>query len=327
MKKAEKIARHIRSLYRLGSGKFPSCQLIFPENRNVNRFWVRFSWLCASCLIFWLAASLINRSLAHEVWIEPAAPYLSLGEELLADLRIGDMFSGDHLIYIPQQTERLLILTAGGSLDLTPRVGTRPVISVPAKKLADYSGNLVAVYQSANSYAHYSAQEKFFSFAEKKGASGVRQAHKSRQLPDSGFVERYKRFAKAIITIGPAGGKTSGKDGGMIHDRIVGMELEFLLLGKTRLSPSRQTFRFQLLYQGDLLPGAQVTLFSRDRDGAVASSKVMTDEQGAFSVVAEAGHRYLVDHVTLRHANPARDRKQPVWESLWTSYTFAGPEL
>lgn len=310
--------------------------MIVPGSRNVNRFWLRFSWLWASCLIFWLAASPLNRSLAHEVWIEPTAPYLSPGEDLLADLRIGDMFSGDHLIYIPQQTERLVILTAGGSLDLTPRVGSRPVISVPGKKLADYSGGLVAVYQSANSYAHYSAQEKFFSFAEKKGAGGVRQAHRSRQLPDSGFVERYKRFAKAIITIGPASREASKEDstedstedsGGAIHDRIVGMELEFLLLGKTRPSPSRQTFRFQLLYQGDLLPGAQVTLFSRDRDGAVASSKMMTDEQGAFTVIAKAGHRYLVDHVTLRDADPDRDRNRPVWESLWASYTFAGPDM
>ena len=105
------------------------------------------------------------------------------------------------------------------------------------------------------------------------------------------------------------------------------MELEFLLLGKTRLSPSRQMFRFQLLYQGNVLPAAQVTLFSRDRDGAVASSKVMTDEQGAFTVTAEAGHRYLIEHVTLRDADPGRDRNRPVWESLWASYTFAGPDM
>lgn len=301
--------------------------MIILDSMKVNRFWVRFSCLFASCLIFGVAASPLNRSLAHEVWIEPNTAYLSPGSDLLADLRIGDMFSGDHLIYIPQQTERLLILTDGGSLDLTPRVGSRPVVSVPAKKLADYSGNLVAVYQSANSYAHYSAQEKFFSFAEKKGAGGVRQRHQSRQLPESGFVERYKRFAKAMITIIPASGKTIGKDGEVIHDRIVGMELEFLLLGKTWLSPSRQMFRFQLLYQGNLLPGAQVTLFSRDRDGAVSSWKVMTDEQGEVTVSAEAGHRYLMDHVTLRDTDPARDRNRPLWESLWASYTFSGPEL
>ena len=309
--------------------------MIVPNTGNVNRFWVRFSCLFASCLIFWVAASPLNRSLAHEVWIEPNAPYLSPSEDLLADLRIGDMFSGDHLIYIPQQTERLLILTGGGSLDLTPRVGSRPVISVPAQKLADYSGGLVAVYQSANSYAHYSAQEKFFSFAEKKGAGGVRQGHQSRQLPESGFVERYKRFAKALITIGPAtgkdsektSGKTTGKTSEAIHDRVVGMELEFLLLGKTRLSSSRQKFRFQLLYQGNLLPGTQVTLFSRDRDGAVVSSKMMTDEQGTVIISAVAGHRYLIDHVTLRDTDPERDRNRPVWESLWASYTFAGPHM
>ena len=38
------------------------------------------------------------------------------GDTLVADLRIGDMFKGDHLIYIPQQTERLFVLTDTGCL-------------------------------------------------------------------------------------------------------------------------------------------------------------------------------------------------------------------
>jgi len=281
--------------------------------------------LSVSSRLFWVFVAAVAGLLspldhprAHEVWIEPYAAHLSKGAKLEADLRIGDMFAGDHLIYIPQQTERLLVLTADGSFDLNPRVGSRPVISVPPEQLANIAGDVVVVYQSANSYVHYQSQEKFFRFAEKKGAPHMRQAHTERQLPDSGFVERYKRFAKASISV--------GSDRRMVNDRAVGMELEFVSLGMTPLSDGPYEAEFQLLYQGRALPEARATLFSRDPDGLVSTSRVMSDRRGRIRVRAEAGHRYLLDHVTLREADPGQDRNRPVWESLWASMTFSGPD-
>lgn len=297
-------------------GKFGDRQLISLRNGNATDLLTGSRFLWTSVLALLAITSSMDRPFAHEVWIEPTTTHLSKGETLSADLRIGDMFKGDHLIYIPQQTERLLVLTDTGSFDLKPRVGSRPVITVAPEKLAKNSGNVVLVYQSANSYVHYGSQEKFLRFARKKGAGDLGQSHKRRRLPQSGFVERYKRFAKAIITIGP--------ETEMVNDRVVGMELEFVSLGKKLLSNSRLEFQFQLLYQGRMLPAAQVTLFSRDRDGLVTSSKIMTDEDGVISINADAEHRYLLDHVTLRETDPLKDRNRPVWESLWASLTFAG---
>ena len=269
--------------------------------------------------IFVVVATLLSagRLCAHEVWIEPDKTEISAGETLVADLKIGDLFTGDHLIYIPQLTERLFVLTDTGPFDLNPRIGSRPVISVPPEKLAARTGGVVLVYQSANSYVRYASQEKFFRFAKKKGAGDLEPAHIRRQLPQRGFVERYKRFAKASISTGP--------DSGMANDRAVGMELEFVLLARTLLSDSRHEFNVKLLYQGKSLPGAPVTLFSRDRDGTVETSQLTTDARGAMKVTAEGGLRYLLDHVTIREADPSKDRNRPVWESLWASLTFAGP--
>ena len=265
---------------------------------------------------------LAERTFAHEVWIEPHSAHLSKGENLLADLRIGDMFKGDHLIYIPQQTEKLLVLMESGSFDLQPKIGSRPVVLVPSEKLDGISGDLVVVYESTNSYIQYGSKEKFFRFAVKKGFSGVRKAHERRRLPEGGFVERYKRFAKASVAIATDTRAGSQK----INDRAVGMELEFVLLAKSNLSNGLTAFDVQLFYQDKGLPDALVTLFSRDPDGTVTTSQFKTNEQGMIKVTARAGHRYLLDHVTVRETDPSRDWKKPVWESLWASLTFSGAE-
>jgi hypothetical protein len=260
----------------------------------------------------------VSSLFGHEVWIEPHSAHIEEGQELVADLRIGDMFAGDHLIYIPQQTEMLAVITETGSFDLAPRIGSRPVIEVPPEKLEEASGHVIVVYESANSYVDYASEEKFFAFAEKKGAPDARQDHKRRRLPDSGFVERYRRFAKASITVGP--------ETNMVNDRAMGMEVEFLLLAITPLSDGRLELEVQLLYQGMALPDAQATLFSRDPDGLVTKARLITGPQGLVSVTAVADHSYLLDHVTLREADPDRDRNRPVWESLWASLTFSGPK-
>ena len=158
---------------------------------------------------------------------------------------------------------------------------------------------------------------------KKKGLAAVRQAHERRHLPEGGFVERYKRFAKASVAF-TADAKAGAQK---INDRPVGMELEFVLRAKSNLTDGLTAFEVQLFYQGRGLPDALVTLFSRDPDGIVTTSQSKTNEQGVITVTARAGHRYLLDHVTVRETDPSRDRNKPVWESLWASLTFSGTEL
>ena len=295
--------------------------IIFFQHHAINPSTsLRAAW----AFLFILLAPLFiaERTFAHEVWIEPHSAHLSKGENLLADLRIGDMFKGDHLIYIPQQTEKLLVLMESGSFDLQPKIGSRPVVLVPSEKLDGISGDLVVVYESANSYIQYGTEEKFFRFAEKKGLAAVRKEHERRRLPEGGFVERYKRFAKASVAFATDAEAGTQK----INDRPVGMELEFVLLAKSNLSNGLTAFDVQLFYQDKGLPDALVTLFSRDPDGTVTTSQFKTNEQGMIKVTARAGHRYLLDHVTVRETDPSRDRNKPVWESLWASLTFSGAE-
>jgi hypothetical protein len=59
----------------------------------------------------------------------------------------------------------------------------------------------------------------------------------------------------------------------------------------------------------------------------VTHRDMTTDADGMVSVMAAAGHDYLLDHVTLRSIDPNVDRNKPVWESLWASMTFSAPQI
>ena len=74
----------------------------------------------------------------------------------------------------------------------------------------------------------------------------------------------------------------------MANDRAVGMELEFVLLGRRPFSDSRHEFDLQLLCQGRVLPDAHVTLFTRDLTNC-ADIHVHDGRKGGIRVVAEAG--------------------------------------
>ncbi|MEC7211141.1 MAG: DUF4198 domain-containing protein [Pseudomonadota bacterium] len=258
-------------------------------------------------------------ALAHEVWIQPHSPQVKDGAPVTADLRIGDMFVGNHLLYIPQQTERVAILGAGGMTDYVPRVGSRPVIDLGADLLDGLTGHAVLIYQSADSYVHYMHQDKFFDFVTKKGAADIPGAHARRGLPPGGFIERYKRFAKSSITIG-APDET-------VNDRATGMEVEFVLTGRSLMADGTRRLNVRLFYKGAPLPGAVVALFTRRPDGEVATTGLVTGSDGIVGVAALPGHDYLLDHVTIRPIDPATDKNKAVWESLWASLTFSGAQL
>ncbi len=47
-----------------------------------------------------------------------------------------------------------------------------------------------------------------------------------------------------------------------------------------------------------------------------------TDADGRVTLPVQAGHAYLADAVILRPLDPEAE-KDPVWESIWASLTFA----
>ena len=260
------------------------------------------------CLLPVLLAA--HPAAAHEFWISPQDYTVQPGEQLVADLRVGQDFKGSAYSYLPRKFLRFDLVDGSGTTAVKGRLGDRPALMMQAT-----GGGLVTiVHQTTDSFLTYSEAEKFVDFVTNKDFDGVLEQHAARGLPETGFRERYSRYAKSLIAVGAGQGA----------DRPVGMETEMVALANPYTDELGGLFPLQVLYQGVPRANVQVDVFERAPDGTVVSSKLRTDAEGRFSVPVRAGHEYLVDSVVMRPLEPLADI-DPVWESLWASMTFRMP--
>jgi uncharacterized GH25 family protein len=269
------------------------------------------AWISCFLTVLFLAATSLH---AHELWLEPLDLHIDAGEPVQANIIIGERLLGNTQIYMPVTTEKLLALTKDGQMNWTPRVGSRPAIDI----VPEQTGHVVLVYQSSENFVKYRTLEKFLKFATKKGAENIAEQHRERALPLADFSEIYRRYAKASLFIGDHTDE--------VNDSNVGMEVEFVITSASKVENGSQRLRVRLLYQGQALGNAMITLFSRDATGKVEKTIDKTSPDGTITVTAEAGYFYLLDHVVIRATDPATNKKEAPWESLWASLTFSGPQ-
>jgi Domain of unknown function (DUF4198) len=272
-------------------------------------------------LIVLVALSLASLSfgsapaLSHEFWIEPEKYQVNSDGTLRAGLRNGQMFKGARLPYFDNRIRRFETIQNGLSRPYVGRMG-----DMPALVLDDLQpGLLIALHETTPDLITYRTWEKFARFAANQGFGDVEAEHSQRGLPESGFVERYSRHAKLLVSV----------DHGKGTDRAFGLETEFVALKnpytlntKPASMPATVTVPVQLLYQGAPRVLAQVEIFERAPDGTVQSSLAKTDATGLLQVPVRAQHSYLLNAVVLR---PVEGDAKVVWETLWASMVFALP--
>jgi uncharacterized GH25 family protein len=172
-------------------------------------------------------------------------------------------------------------------------------------------GLLVILHETRPAKLTYADRATFDSFVAHKDLGAAAADHARRGLPEAGFDESYRRFAKALVAVGDGRGS----------DAPTGMETEFVALGNP-FDLAGATMQLQLLYQGQPRPDAQVELFDKAPDGTVSTTLHRTDTQGRVALPVAAGHSYLADAVVLRATPPGSDA---AYESLWAALTFAIP--
>ena len=254
----------------------------------------------------WLFAG--SAATAHEFWIGPEEYQVQSGAPLVAHLRNGQNFKGVSLAYFEKQTAKFNLVTRQGATPVQPRMGDVPALDVTAPG----GGLVVVVHETRPSTLKYTDWDQFQSFAEHKDYPDIREWHTGRGLPETGFTESYRRFAKALVAVGSGDGS----------DDVTGMETEFVALTNPYTSDPADGFSARLYYQDKPRTNAQVEVFDKAPDGTVTTSFFRTDAAGDVTIPVTRGHRYLLDGVVLR---PAPDGGTPVWESLWAALTFAVP--
>ena len=258
-----------------------------------------------------LAVAANSPGFAHEFWISPERYKVDPGGRLVAVLLTGDRFEWYSNPYIPEDFKRFEVLLAGKTLKVPGRLGDDPALdmTLPGEGLG------VIVHETSGLFISYSKPGEFEGLLREKGVLDVLKAHRARGLPDTGFRERFIRFAKSLVAVGHAKGQ----------DRVTGLETEFVAGANPYTDDVSGGVPFKLLFGGKERAGAQVEVFTRSPDGEVALELLHTDGQGKVLVPAKPGFEYLLNSVVFRPLEAKDPANDPVWESLWAQFTFTIP--
>lgn len=227
---------------------------------------------------------------------------------MIADLRNGQKFTGNKLVYFARRTQRFDIVQGDQVTPYKGRMGDLPAFQLD--QIGD--GLLVIGHETVPETLTYETWEKFQAFVAHKGFTDIIQRHQARGLSEQDFTETYSRHAKALIAIGD----------GIGADSLLGMETEFVALANPYTDDLSLGLPIQLFYQDKPRANTQVEVFERAPDGTVSIFLRHTDTQGYARIPVKARHTYLLDAVVMR---PAPIAEGPVWQSLWAALTFAVP--
>ena len=122
-------------------------------------------------------ALIVSRAvMAHELWLEPKRYQIAPGSAIIADIRIGDKFSGATNTYIPDDIARFEIVQNGKVHPVKGRLGDIP----PLDMVVAEPGLAIVVYQTTPLSLRYYKQEKFEKFVRHKDFPETLAQHKAR---------------------------------------------------------------------------------------------------------------------------------------------------
>lgn len=249
----------------------------------------------------------------HEFWLDPVAYRLQPGKAVIANIRVGQDFSGGAYSYLPRSFNRFEMALGQKQTPVTGRTGDIPAVDM--KPLGE--GLHVLLESTGDTKLRYKDMETFESFVTHKDFAWALKDHADRGLPDAGFIELYSRHAKALVQVGEGGGQ----------DREFGLPTEIVARANPYVDDISGGLPVTVLYQGKPRQDTQVEVFEKAPDDSVTSFMLRTDDAGQTVVPVKPGHRYLVDAVVMRQPEAAKVKlTEAVWESLWASLTFQAPE-
>lgn len=267
--------------------------------RMMNRF------LLILCLI---SASPV---FGHEFWIAPYKFQVEPGDEVIADLRVGQNFAGSAFAFIPNNFERFDYISNDQTKPVAGRLGDRPALKMSVAE----PGLLILVHETTDNDLTYRDWEKFERFVAHKKLAGTIELHQANGWPRDEFVERYRRYAKSLIAVGAGNGS----------DRAVGLKTEIVALQNPYVDDVLGGVPVAVLFDGEPRPYAQIEVFEKTDATEATIFTLQTDENGHATIPVKAGHKYMLDAVKMLALSPLDPTTEPVWYSLWASLTFRIP--
>jgi hypothetical protein len=254
-----------------------------------------------------------SSALGHEFWIEPTQYQIDNGGTLEADFKNGQEFKGNSLSFFDRNSARFDITAGEQTFKLTPRLGDKPALKLPAP-LKDTLA--VVAHETTASRLTYSKWEKFLKFVKHKDFKDAVDVHNTAGWSQTKFRESYTRHAKALIAVGDGTGA----------DLELGLKTEFVALTNPYGPKFNNLMKVSVLFEGAPRPDAQVEVFDRAPDDSVEITLYRTDADGHATIPVNSGHEYLFDAVVIRPSDtPSSEEGALVWQTHWAALTFAVP--
>ncbi len=246
---------------------------------------------------------------AHEFWLEPLQYRIDVNKTVQADIKVGENFKGDTYAFFPNRFIRFELHHNGRQRPISSRLGARPA----AAQAVDSHGLTTLTYESTYTELTYDDPAVFDNFLTLDGLDWVRQAHEDRDLPERGFTEVFRRFAKTYIGTGNAQGE----------DRLIGYPLEWRLEDNPYTTTGQAPLTATLFLNDAPSVGVLARVFMKSGKEEAVELRLMTDENGQISVPHRADTAYLISSVHMQEP-PAdvTEETGAVWESLWASAVY-----
>lgn len=247
---------------------------------------------------------------AHEFWLAPHQYQLDIGKPLISEIKVGNELKGESYAYFPHHFQQFDLTLAGQTTPINSRFAATPAVN----QIVQQPGLAILSAITNAQILTYKKTDTFLHFLEYEGLDWVLAAHQQRELPEKGFDEAYRRYAKALFAIGSGQG----------NDVSLGLPLEWVLETNPYTSDS-PTITARLTWQGNALPNIQGSVF-KEINGEIKRELYRTDQFGKIYIPKEGSQRVLINAVYMTLplddtlANPKS--QQAVWESHWASTTY-----
>jgi hypothetical protein len=244
-----------------------------------------------------------SSALAHEFWIAPRDGTVAAGAEIVAELKVGTMLRGEPYPYLSNRFRSFTVTVREWTAAVDGDEGDMPALAYATGQsglhvIAQHTIDFRVTYEDWAVFRRYLAEEGLDRFAD---------LHRARDLPDSGFSERYTRHAKALVQVGPVDPTD--------RDVRIGLPLE-LVAEANPYAAGVGILPVVLTWQGAPVANRLINVF-RD-DGTVTRTTVTTDETGRAMIPLAGNGEYLLNAVRLQAVEDA-----PVaWASHWATLSF-----
>lgn len=264
---------------------------------------IRGAWRAIALIV--LLALCSSTARAHEFWIEPQHFRVDPGATVELRLFVGQEFTGEALIYLPELVERYAQVGPRGETPISAVPGDDPAGTATLRE----PGLHRIAYRSKPSSIAFATRAEFEHYLELEGLEHVRAIPDYAARTRAPIHERFSRCAKALIGVGAPASQPP-------TDRPLGLRLELIAERNPYQPGAHGLMPVRLLLDGKPLAGALVKAFQRG--DPPRNTRARTDAQGRALLALESPGVWLLSAV---HLSPTR-AEEVQWESLWASLTF-----